>query len=152
MFTYFMYSSMYMLISNSLFVSPPPPLPIPFVMILFLFCKLACFIFLRFHTEGLSDDIRLSLCGLLILIISVVSMLLQMALFCSLLCLNSSPLYVHVCVHIYIYVHHIFFIHSSADGHLGCFYDLAIVSSATVNTKVLQSVLSLSRVRVFATP
>ena len=66
-------------------------------------------------------------------------MLLQMALFCSFLWLNSSPLYVHVCVYIYIYVHHIFFIRSPADGHLGCFYDLAIVSSATVNMKVLVS-------------
>ena len=31
-------------------------------------------------------------------------------------------------------MYHIFFIHFSLWGHLGCFHVLAIVSSATVNT------------------
>ena len=31
------------------------------------------------------------------------------------------------------YIYHKFFIHSSADGPLGCFHVLAIVNSATVN-------------------
>ena len=30
-------------------------------------------------------------------------------------------------------MYHNFFIHSSVDGHLGCFYVLAIVNSASVN-------------------
>ena len=36
---------------------------------------------------------------------------------------------------------HIFFIHSSVDGHLGCFHDLAIVNSAAVNIVVHDSFL-----------
>ena len=33
-------------------------------------------------------------------------------------------------------MYHIFFIHLSVDGHLGCFYDLAIVNSAVMNIGV----------------
>ena len=36
-------------------------------------------------------------------------------------------------------MYHNFFIHSSVDGHLGCFHVLAIVNSASVNTEIYVS-------------
>lgn len=41
---------------------------------------------------------------------------------------------ISLCVQcVYTSVFHIFFIHSSSDGHLGCFHVLAVVTSAAVN-------------------
>ena len=48
----------------------------------------------------------------------------------SFLCRSSIPLCVCVCVY------NIFFIHSSVDGHLGCFHILAIVNNPVMNIVV----------------
>ena len=53
-------------------------------------------------------------------------MWLQMALFHSVLSLSHIPLRMY----------HIFFIHSSVDGHLGCFHVLATVNHAVMITGV----------------
>ena len=45
-------------------------------------------------------------------------MSLQMTQFLSFLWLSNTELY--------IYVYHIFFVHSSFDGHRGCFHALAL--------------------------
>ena len=34
------------------------------------------------------------------------------------------------------YMYHSFFIHSSVDGHLGCFYVLAAINSAAMNNGI----------------
>ena len=44
-------------------------------------------------------------------------------------------IYVYVCMCVYIYMPH-FFIHSSIDGHLGCFYILTIVNNVAMNIDV----------------
>ena len=36
---------------------------------------------------------------------------------------------VNVLLYIYLYIHHIYFIHSSIDGHLGCFCILGIMNN-----------------------
>ena len=42
-----------------------------------------------------------------------------------------------------VYMYHSFLIHSSADGHLGCFHVLAMINSAVMNTGVHMSLSDL---------
>ena len=42
-----------------------------------------------------------------------------------------------------VYMYHSFLIHSSADGHLGCFHVLAIINSAAMNIRVHVSLSDL---------
>ena len=44
---------------------------------------------------------------------------------------------------------HNFFIHSSVDGHLGCFHILAIVNSAAINNGIHKS-LNFGFLRMYA--
>ena len=42
-----------------------------------------------------------------------------------------------------VYMYHNFFIHSSVNGHLGCFHVLAVVNSAAMNSGIHVSFSSL---------
>ena len=43
------------------------------------------------------------------------------------------------------YIHHIFFIHSSVDEHSGCFHILATLNSAAVNVGVLTHICGIEK-------
>ena len=48
---------------------------------------------------------------------------------------SSGSLFSIASIHC-VYIHHVFFIHSSVHGHLSCFSSLATINSAAVNTGV----------------
>ena len=51
---------------------------------------------------------------------------------------SGKPVYLSVCVCVCVCMYsHIFFLHSSVDGHLGCFCVLAIVKSAAMNIRCM---------------
>ena len=132
---------MYTCQSQSPSSSPPPPTAFPPLVSIRLFstsvslfvpCKLVhLYHFSRFHIYALIYDICFSFSDLLHSVWQTLgpSTSLQMTQFQSFLWLSNSI----------VYTYHIFFIHSSVDGHLGCFHVLAIVKSAAVNIVVHDS-------------
>ena len=54
-------------------------------------------------------------------------------------------IFIFHCIHV-----HIIFIHSSADGHLGCFHVLATANSVAINTGVHVSFLNYSFLQIHA--
>ena len=57
-----------------------------------------------------------------------------------------------VCIHTHTHTHTWFFIHSSSDAHLGCFYMLAIVFNALMSMQLLLLLSHFSPVRFCVTP
>ena len=69
----------------------------------------------------------------------------------SFFCVTNIHTHTHTHTHIYIHTHtpHIFFIHSSLDGHLGCFCILTILSNAALNIGIHISMYISFQISIF---
>ena len=116
---YFITGSLYVLTPFTHFIYPPPPFwqhPI------YSLCLSSFFFFLKIpHISKIIQYLSFSAWLISLSIMPSSSMLLQMARLPSFLWLNNTPLHTHTHTHTYMCVH-IFFIHLSIHGHVGCFH------------------------------
>ena len=65
------------------------------------------------------------------------------SIFIQLIRTDSNEFFLMAELYAMVYMYHSFLIHSSADGHLGCFHVLAMINSAAMNIGVHVSVSDL---------
>ena len=130
------YNSLHLLIPNSQYFPPPPLSPLATTNLF----SVSPFLFLRYvHLCHILDSIcKWYHMGFLFLFLTYS---LSMTISRSIHDAANGIISFFLMAEWYsiVYIYHIFFIHSSVNGHLGCFHVLAIVSSAAVNTWVYVS-------------
>ena len=131
---YFIYSSLYLLITNSWFI--PLPAPFPFKNHKFVFCVWICLFLCKYiHLCRILDSTcKWYLIVLVFLWFTSLNMTISRSIHVAangiILFFFSGWIVSPVCACAYT---HVIFAHSSVDGRLGRFHALAFVSSAAMN-------------------